>query len=221
MNFSRSPDRNQVMQNQVSLPSILLSSLSLRPEIFSDGLKFTSFTTRVAVMGTLASFKYWLCQFAWLTEAIHLFPIPTPFVSLIAGIPFVKFTNRFENSAKLISKQSQVAARWKKLSRSLLLVSSFARQPPSTKSKFRGCCADHFSLAEVRKALCLTNPSLNGKRASLSEISHLRELAFTASLLSFLRVKTTHLELTRLEKVRSRFLGDYSLFQFRWNLRSS
>jgi hypothetical protein len=64
MNFSRSPNRNQVMQNQVSPPSILLSSLSLRSEIFSDGLKFTSFTTCVAVLGTLASFKYWLCQFA-------------------------------------------------------------------------------------------------------------------------------------------------------------
>jgi hypothetical protein len=55
VNFSRSPDRNQVMQNQVSLPSILLSSLSLRSKIFSDGLKFTSFTACVAVMGTIAS----------------------------------------------------------------------------------------------------------------------------------------------------------------------
>jgi hypothetical protein len=47
--FSRSPDRNQVMQNQVALPSILLSPLSLRSKAFSDELKLTSFTTCVAV----------------------------------------------------------------------------------------------------------------------------------------------------------------------------
>jgi hypothetical protein len=150
------------------LPSYFLLS-ALRRKTFSDGLKFTGFTTCVAVMGNIVSLRF-LTSSGLLTLS-HSYSV----VSLIAGIPCIKFTNGFEHSAyKAASKQSQVAARWKKLNRSLLLVFSFTRQPPSTKSKFRGCCADLFSFAEVRDAFAFLVPLQTVNALFFSKISFSR-----------------------------------------------